>query len=109
MNKYIQKSIVAGCFLLGLCGTASAQLPSEKAVFDLIKPELKAKLNASQPTDGAQVLPSEGGNIPKGVKWGGGSLPSSGGFPFLSVAEKRKRLPSNAADPLATIKKKSGG
>jgi hypothetical protein len=109
MKKHIQKSIVTGCILLGLGGTASAQLPSEKAVQDIIRPELKAMLDASQPAAGALALPSEGGNIPKGVKWVGGSLPSSGGLPFLSVAEKRKRLPSNATDPLATIKKKSGG
>jgi hypothetical protein len=108
MKKMIRTSILTGCLLLALSSVAQAQLPSEKAVQDILKLEIKAKLDASQPAAGAMELPSEGGNIPKGAKWGGGSLPSSGGFPFLSVAEKRKLLPSNAANPLTTIKKKSG-
>lgn len=109
MKKIIYKGLATVCLIFGLGSIASAQLPSQRAVPLVVKPDAKPVPAQSPVAAGATLLPSEGGNIPKGANWTNGALPSSSGLPLLSVAEKRKRLPSNAANPPTTIKRKSGG
>lgn len=105
MNKTILKGLMIGCFAVGMAGRAGAQLPSERAYPQVLRPEVKERLAQQPPAVVPAVLPSEGKKLPKGAALGKAQLPSSSGTPVTSVAERRKKLPSAARNPGATLRR----
>lgn len=105
MNKKLLRGLLIGCFTIGLAGVAGAQLPSEKATPLVLRPEVKERLAQQPPAVVPAVLPSEGKKLPRGAALGKAQLPSSSGTPVVSVAERRKKLPSAARNPGATLKR----
>lgn len=103
MKKTIIKGLLAGCFTVGLAGPACGQLPSEKAFPLALSKEVKERIAQQPPA--AAVLPSTGRKLPKGTALGQGQLPSSSVTPVVSVADRRKKLPSNARNPGVTIQR----
>lgn len=104
MKKKIIKGVLSGCFTVVLAGAVGAQLPSEKAFPLVLRPEVKGRMAQHPPAVVPAVLPSEGKKLPKGAALGKAQLPSSNGAPVVSVAERRRKLPSAARNPAATLK-----
>lgn len=105
MNKKIIKGLLTGCFTIALAGAAGAQLPSERAFPLVLRPEVKDRMAQQPPAAVPLVLPSEGRKLPRGAALAKAQLPSSSGAPVVSVAERRKKLPSAARNLAATLKR----
>jgi hypothetical protein len=104
MKKILFKTLMVACFIAGGSGIAGAQLPSQKAVPLALRPGVQKRIEREPAAPVPAVLPSSGKQLPKGAGVGREPLPSAG-TPVISVADKRKKLPSSARNPGETLKR----
>lgn len=109
MKKTIQQAVLVLLFLSGFAGTAAAQLPSERGVPPSRERSTEEGRAMLPPAASGAALPSEGKKLPRGVVVDKGVLPSNSAAPLLPIAERRKRLPSNAKNPIEAVKRKPAG